>query len=161
MTSTVRRIGQRCDDQGCAGMTNLGAEHATLIKLLADLNLPQHPIDGDCLVWTPKVVESLRSAGHLAARAMVVGWLDPDDKLIGFVHQAVVLQGNSVVVDATAQQFGKQLPPIRIAPVDDYCTALAAATRTVSATVVPLTCHPARRGEQHARRLESGRLNIL
>jgi hypothetical protein len=45
----------------------------TVGSLLARLDIPCRPVDGDCLVWTPRVVTVLRAAGYTAEPTTVVG----------------------------------------------------------------------------------------
>lgn len=110
--------------------------HRAVRDLLADrLQLPERPVDGDCLVWTPKVVDVLRSAGGRADEVTVVGWLDCfSTRAIAFVHRAVLLDGE-LIVDVTARQFAQRLEPIWVAEVDDYCAELEEATGVTAVTV--------------------------
>ncbi|MCK2245284.1 MULTISPECIES: hypothetical protein [unclassified Crossiella] len=104
--------------------------------LLADrLQLPEQLVDGDCAVWTPKVIDVLRSVGHEADEATVVGWLDVfSTRALAFMHRAVLLEGK-LIVDVTARQFAARLAQIWVVGVDDYCAALAAATGVAEVTV--------------------------
>ena len=112
-----------------------GSHHAVRDLLADRLQLPERPDDGDCLVWTPKVLDLLRSVGRQVDEATVVGWLDVfSTRAVAFMHRAALLEGK-LIVDVTARQFAARLAPIWVVGVDDYCADLAAAAGVTEVTV--------------------------
>lgn len=110
------------------------ADVRAVSSLLATLDIPCRPVDGDCLVWTPRVVTVLQAAGCPAESATVVGWDLRRSRTIIFVHQAALTR-DDVVVDVTARQFDPRLPSPWITSAAQYCTTLAASTRVDEVTI--------------------------
>jgi hypothetical protein len=102
--------------------------------LLATLDIPHQPVDGDCLLWTPRVVTVLQAASYTAEQTAVVGWDLRRSRTIVFVHQAAIT-GDGVIIDVTARQFEAQLPSPWIASPSQYCAALARSARVDEVTI--------------------------
>ena len=78
-------------------------------RVVLGLAVPTDPVDGDCLIWEPRVTAALRGAGWQADGVVVIGWLDRGARVLTYVHRATLLAGH-LVIDATARQFNPGLP---------------------------------------------------
>lgn len=99
---------------------------AVLDEALRGARLPEPARDGDCLVWAPLVTKALSRAGVPAREVTVVGWVNPAQNLMGFMHKATLVSG-PVVIDVTAQQFSATLPARWVTTAPVYCAELATA----------------------------------
>lgn len=99
-----------------------------------DLALPEHPRDGDCLDWAPRITTHLKSAGIAAATVTVIGWTNRATKVLVFVHLATHIDGG-VMVDGTARQFSPAFPPLLVTTLSNYCAKLAELTGVAEVSV--------------------------
>ena len=113
-----------------------GTPESALRDLISQLDLPYPPRDGDCLVWSPRLVTLLAGAGYNARKVGVLATVAGG--VIAYLHTAVLVD-EAWIVDVTARQFVLDLPAVWVAPVQDYLAELAHATRVALTTLVPLT----------------------
>ncbi|KZM71051.1 hypothetical protein AWN90_41780 [Nocardia terpenica] len=71
--------------------------------------------------------------GFSARTVTVAGWMDHEERILGYLHHVTVC-GGEWVLDGTARQFGKVFPAAWVAPTREYLDALAGATRVEYAT---------------------------
>lgn len=108
------------------------ADQSMFRDVLARCALDRPVRDGDCLIVAPRVTVRLRARGFEASTVSVIGWLDEATGVIAFFHAATFAGG--CMLDATARQFGANLPDHWVAPVREYLDQLAEATRVHSVT---------------------------
>jgi len=101
---------------------------AAIRRALAILDLPRIAADGDCLYVSSLVAECLPGARKIS----VDGWVDPENHVLGWLHQAVMYA--DYVVDATATQFNPTLPRIVIQRPGDYIKTMKRATGVAHVT---------------------------
>ncbi len=112
------------------------AIRVTVDNLVKPLDLPEHPRDGDCLDWAPRLTALLVDAGLPAITVTVIGWLHHDTSLIGWLHKATVIDGGAVV-DCTARQFHPDFPVLWVTTPGNYAAQLGERTGVETVTFEP------------------------
>ncbi len=110
---------------------------SAIIDVLAREALPEHPVDGDCLVWADRITEALHERNVPAAETVWVVAKDPDGAIV-YLHKATRVY--SLIIDCTARQFSPKLPPRWLAEEPNYIEAMVRETsRPTGAIAITIT----------------------
>lgn len=106
-----------------------------IVRSILESYALDNPRDGDCVPVSRSVRSALLEHGLAAKTATIAGWVDPDAKIVGFLHKVTV--SDEFVLDGTARQFSTDLPAAWVAPIGVYLHDLAQATAIDHASIFP------------------------
>ncbi len=97
---------------------------SAIIDVMIRFGWPDEPVDGDCLIYAPRVTEELVQRGVVAAHSVwVTGYARG---AIVFMHKATRVA--CLILDGTAQQFSPKLPRRWLAEEANYKEAMVRET---------------------------------
>jgi hypothetical protein len=105
-----------------------------IIEVLTRTDLPEQPVDGDCMIWADRITERLHERGVEDAETVFVTALDAAGAIV-FMHKATRVY--TLILDVTAQQFTLKLPPRWLSEEPNYIEDMTRETGVATVIISP------------------------